>query len=92
MDNGSTKLSWSDHDNLRWSVVAVRAWGVLAGPDPGNLVDLSTVADPLPEVLAVSHQWPSRASGVSGARDIAVIRNSLDQPGVAMNGGRWFGV
>jgi hypothetical protein len=42
LDNGSTKLSWSDHDNLRWSVVAARAWGVLAGAgsqEPGRSVN-----------------------------------------------------
>jgi hypothetical protein len=42
LDNGSTKLSWSDHDNLRWLVVAARAWGVLAGAgsqEPGRSVN-----------------------------------------------------
>jgi hypothetical protein len=42
LDNGSTKLSWSDHDNIRWSVVAARAWGVLAGAgsrEPGRSVN-----------------------------------------------------
>jgi hypothetical protein len=43
-------------------------------------------------MLAVSHQRASRAGGVSGGRGIAVIRNSLDQPRVALNGDRRCGL
>jgi hypothetical protein len=57
--------------------------------EPGRPVDRG---GPSPEVLAVSHHGPSRASRVSGGRDIAVIRNSFDQPGVAMDGDRRCGV
>jgi hypothetical protein len=39
--------------------------------DLGNLVDLSTVADPRWRCLRCRTNGPSRASGVSGGRDIA---------------------
>jgi AraC-like DNA-binding protein len=49
--------------------------------EPGRPVDRGW---PLPEVLVVSHQRAKQGQRVSGGRDIAVIKNSVDQLGVAI--------